>query len=51
MTSIGKLAFSAQNSSNGTVYGPSSGYVKNIYQVNSDDQFDKFNLPNYVVTP
>ena len=51
VTSIGDLAFSAQNSSNGTVYGPSSGYVKNIYTFNSGDQFDKFNLPNYVVTP
>jgi hypothetical protein len=50
VTTIGDSAFSLQDSSNGTVYGP-SGYVKTSYDVNFNFQFDKVHLPNYVVTP
>jgi hypothetical protein len=53
VTSIGADAFGGQNNSawNGTVYGPSSGYIKSTYTINSSWQFDKTKLTNYVDTP
>ena len=53
VTSIGADAFGGQNNSawNGTVYGPSSGYIKSTYAINSSWQFDKTKLTNYVDTP
>ena len=53
VTSIWGDAFADQTNSpgNGTIYGPSSGYVKDTYTNNGDDQFDKVKLPNYVDLP
>ncbi|MDD2891342.1 MAG: leucine-rich repeat protein [Candidatus Gracilibacteria bacterium] len=50
VTSIGTNAFSNQNTSvgNGTVYGPASGYVFDTYANNTNTEFDKVKLPNYV---
>jgi hypothetical protein len=49
LTSIWVGAFSSQTNSSGsgTVYGPSSGYVKNTY-TSDNTVFDKIKLPNYV---
>ena len=53
LTSIWASAFSVQTNSsgNGTVYGPSSGYVKNTYINNTNIAFDKVKLPNYIDIP
>jgi hypothetical protein len=49
VTNIDYGAFSSQTNSSGsgTVYGPSSGYVKNTY-TSDNTVFDKIKLPNYV---
>lgn len=52
VTSIADSAFLCQplpfTPTNGTVYGPSSGYVKNRYTSNSGYAFDKVCFPHYV---
>lgn len=50
VTNIGHYAFAAQSQSlgNGTIYGPSSGYVKDTYINTPYSEFDKVKLPNYI---
>ncbi|MFO0764402.1 MAG: leucine-rich repeat protein [Candidatus Gracilibacteria bacterium] len=51
IVSIGSYAFGTSTHGsfrNGIVYGPSSGYVKSTYDLNSLSQFDKYVFPNYI---
>ncbi|MFO0763806.1 MAG: leucine-rich repeat protein [Candidatus Gracilibacteria bacterium] len=52
LTSVGANAFGQQsNNQNGTVYGPASGYVKDVYTNNLNNEFDKVRIPNYIDLP